>query len=227
MVSFLLRRSGIAVGLVADRLQWVPDTIYQVGVGLLGKEIEVFQEAWPKCKLIGFEANPNSVESVRDEYPGELHAVAVGDYEGTVTLHVKPRHADGSSIRSFRDDIDHYDLEVPISTLDLLVPDGPPTTKTMLWIDCEGAENAVLRGAANFLRKVELVNVEMTAKPYGEDWSSHLEVHNQLIDEGFRRQWIHTQRITSGQVDVIYVRPNIFQASFCCCPCELGEQSCE
>ncbi len=213
----LLRRSGIAIVLIADQLEWQPEVVYQVGVGTRNHEMEVFKVAWPDATYIGFEPNPETVKKI--DYPGTLHAIALGDEPGHAMLNSRKRHADGSSLLEIENA--HSSVQVAVDTFDNIVPDVPP--KAMLWVDCEGYEVKMLNGAKNALAcgHVDVVNVEMTAKAYGDGWAEPSEVHAILKSHGYMRQWIHTQRISQGQVDVSYVREELFDPNYCCCPCEV------
>lgn len=222
MVSTLLRRSGIALGLIADHIGWVPEYIYQVGVGIHCQELEVFVEAWPKVVMTGYEAHPLVYEAVKDRYPGTIHNLGISKRPGIATLYSKKRHKDGSSLYKFHDDIDVEEFKVKVDTLDNQVPEGPKSNRTLLWLDCEGSELDALKGAENFIKRVEVVNVELTSNPVSNEWPSQVSIDIWLRDRGFRRQWIHTQRSALGQCDVIYVRPYLFKSEYCCCPCEIG-----
>lgn len=222
MVSKLMRRSGIAVGLVVDLLSWKPDAVFQVGVGVHCEEIAVMHEEWPDAKFVGMEPHPDVVKEVKSRYPGDLYECAVGDSYGKRTLHGKKRHKDGSSLyphvdQKKREEI--VDFEVTVVTLDYLFPDPKSYgERILLWLDCEGAELIALQGGANFVGSVDVVNVEMTGVPMGVGWASPSEIHGWLTERGFRRQYIHTQRAFCGQYDGIYVRPRLFRADICCDP---------
>lgn len=218
MVSRLVARSGISVCLIAELIDWVPDQIFQVGIGTRPEEVVIFKEAWPDVEISGCEPHPQIVENIRDDYPGKILELALSDYIGKGTLHAKKRHKDGSSLYKLEDQETH-EIPIFVSTLDQVYQ--PKSNKTLLWLDCEGSELAVLKQGLNCLAKTEVVNVEMTAKPWGKEWCSSVQVHQFLIDRGFRLQWIHTQRSSAGQSDLIYVRPYLFKPEYCCCPYEL------
>lgn len=226
MVSKFIRRSGISVCLIADLLQWVPDTVVQVGVGCNPEETAVFLDAWPDVSIIGFEANPQCFNAAVRRYPGRLVQLAVSNEpKQDVKLFVPPRHKDGSSLYAF-DALDNPHTEITNATsLDVWFADKPRISrKTLLWLDCEGSELDVLRGASQFVDSVECINVEMTAKPVGSNWCDSNQVHDHLLGLGFKRQWVHTQRTSAGQCDAIYVRPELFKAEFCCCPCQITKE---
>ncbi len=226
MASRMLRRSGVAVGLVAESLEWKADVVYQVGIGTKYEEMDVLMEEWgPDLKIIGVEAHPNIDLS---KYPGATFQVALSNYHGTTILHSKKRHKDGSSLHPHNKRADeHYDeIEVRVTTLDSMFPSLRLGTKfvvgkVLLWLDCEGSELAVMQGGVKFLECVDVVNIELTARPPGVGWATPVQMHKYLVERGFWLQHIHTQRIDSGQNDGVYVRSHLFKPEYCCVPHEI------
>ena len=222
-ISRMLRRSGVAIVTVVEWLDWRPDTVYQVGVGQFHQEVDVMAECWPGVAFFGCEPNPSIVNKTID-YPGQLLSCAVGDHDGTATLWWTRKHKDGGSLYPF-DSNEHTDVEVDLHTLDSLYLDGVQAAgRVLLWLDCEGSELAVLQGGERFMEHVDAVNVEMTSQaPWIEGkriGQAMVDVHRWLIEHGFWRQWVHTQR-NRGQHDAIYVRSEIFQVRCCCSPTEI------
>ncbi len=221
MVSRLIRRSGISVCLIADLLKWDCDIVYQIGIGQRPEEIDVMKEMWPNVEFIGCEPNPQIVETIKPIYLGEIHEVALSNYIGTSILYAKKRHKDGSSLfpHIMEHDHDRYmEYEVEVTTIDTLFPNGCKDKHVLLWMDCEGSELSAIKGGLNFIKDVEFINIEMTAKPPGTGWGDAVEVHKLLRSLGFFLQWQHTQRSSAGQCDCIYVRPHLFQEEFCSSP---------
>lgn len=217
MVSKLLRRSGVAVGLEAARLGWTPNFVIQVGVGQSHQGVDVLKEEWPDMKFLGFEAHPGIVKKVTD-YPGKIREIAIGDRCRDGVIYVKNRHKDGTSIFPFKDDVEISEiLQVQVSTLDDEIKyQDLGGREIILWLDCEGSELGALQGAEWLLSKVKMVNVEMTPNPPSIYWPTPNEIHNVLRDAGFYRQCLHTMK--GSQYDAIYVTEELFQARYCCCP---------
>jgi len=217
MPSKLFRRSGVAVAGVCQRLDWIPDRIYQVGVGGHHEEIDVFIEHWPGVLVFGAEPNPRIYADIVDRYPGKLDQVAMSDFVGRTDLYQKPKHREGSSLyESIAGGGRVYN--VPVSTLDEWW--GPPNGQVLLWLDCEGSEYNILLGGEKFVEKVDIINVEMTAS-LPEGTGTVVRMHDWLKDHGFFAQWSHTKRPYNGQHDVAYVRRNLFMPEFCCFPEEI------
>ena len=227
----LLRRSGVALYNVADLIDWSPTSIFQVGVGHMSQEVMVFQEAWPEAKLVGFEPHPDLFQLIQDYpgYPGKLINKALGRYKQNVMLCWKSAHQDGAFVCFGSDLNEGGDLkraDVEMDTLDNYHSENIwrlPGERTLLWLDCEGSELDVLIGGESFVECVDVVNIELTGKPPYSGWPEPVIVNRWLLDHGFLLQYIHTQRTSSGQVDAIYVRPELFKPEYCCCPLMVEE----
>jgi len=223
--STLLRRSGVALYNVANLLGWSPTVIYQVGIGCYYKEVEVFREAWPEADLIGFEPHPEIVHRIQN-YPGLLIRKALGRCKGRTRLIWDPAHLDGASIY---DDPTNDRLEGTIVEIDTLdnyhakVAWKRSDDRVLLWLDCEGSELDVLIGGEKFVSNVDVINVELTGNPPRSGWPEPVEVNRWLLERDFLLQHIHTQRTTAGQVDAIYVRPELYKSKYCCCPLMVEE----
>lgn len=224
MVSKLLRRSGIAAVHISRLLGWSPKMVYQAGIGLHWQEIDCFKECWPDLRFVGCEPHPHLYSSLKKsgKYPGEIHPVALGDHVKTATLYYRQRHRDGSSLNHLYDkeNVTTKQVEVEVNTLDNLfgatVGDVKPI---LLWLDCEGSELDVIKGGKEFIKHVDMINVEMTGKPPADGWCKPWDVHRALIDYGFVLQYIHTFRSHQGQYDAVYVRPQMFRLEYSCSPC--------
>lgn len=222
MASKLLRRSGVAVGMVCEFLRWRPKTIYQVGVGLSHEEVPVLKHEWPEVEFVGLEPHPNIIEAIQD-YPGQLIQVAASDHIGQEKLFYHRRHKDGSSLKRLIDNNERMlEVDVRVVTLDWLFHQSTAISASdMLWLDCEGSELEVLRGSEQFIKQIMMVNVELTSNPFGDGWSDPVEVDRWLVEHGFFCQHIHTHRLVSGQWDGIYCRRDIFNSKYCCVPSEI------
>jgi FkbM family methyltransferase len=224
MPSKLRRRGGVAVCGITDLLKWTPTTVVQVGVGQNHDEVDVMREWWGDFNLIGFEAHLGIAESIQQRYPGELHAVAVGEKAGTITLHSKRNHKDGTSRFKHANRETHTIDDVPMTTLDEQF--RLPTDlgeRVLLWLDCEGGELSALRGGERFVQRVAVINLELTSRPPGPGWCDAMETHRWLVKRGFIRQSAHTTRSGSGQCDAVYVRRSMWRPEYCYCPCAFYE----
>lgn len=229
-MSKIKQRSGNAIVQYAGLIDYIPETIIQVGVGQHFDETIPMKAAWPGAEFIGFEPHPGIVRQIINEYPGTMYERAIGEKRGVAKLYAKRNHKDGSSLyphATKHTKEDYAAIEVVQTTLNIMVQDKRLAgigKNVLLWLDCEGSEANVLRGAGHeFMAKVAMVNVEMTSNPPGDGWGSPSVVHQLLHLYGFARAWIHTTRSVAGQYDAIYVRRSMLNPAYCCCPCELGK----
>lgn len=220
MPSKIHRRSGRAVTEYCNLIEFTPDLVCLVGVGIRFAEVECMTEAWGDFELYGFEPHPDTYKSVFESFPGRFYPYAVSDHNGRETLYSKPRHKDGASVFPKiieKDRLECEEFEVDTTTLDHMFK-GIQTEfrKGLLWLDCEGCEEAALKGGKSFIdQSISVVNVELTGKPRGEGWCKPVDVHRKLVEYGFLQGWSHTNRVYTGQCDVIYVRPEVFKPEYC------------
>ena len=119
MPSKFLRRSGVAVALIAELIEWEPEFIIQAGVGQHHQEVDVFREAWPDAHLMGCEPILGVYKSLEDTYPGEIQNIAIGATdEDAVTLWFARNHKDGASIHKNHEIAPYGSIPVPQKTLD-------------------------------------------------------------------------------------------------------------
>jgi len=225
--SRLMRRSGIACGITAELLDFVPDRVVQVGIGYHHEEALVLAEEWPNCLFTGYEAHPGIVKNLKD-YPGEVIEVAISDEIGTKPFFIKKRHGDGSSL--FEYDLSKAknveEIQVRCSTLDNFWS-NVEIGKALLWLDCEGGELDAMRGGVELLKKIQLVNLEMTSCPPGSGWCSIVETHAFLEDHGFYQLTSHSNRSSAGQADFLYVKHKWFLSEYCTNPWEITRHAAE
>lgn len=225
-MSTIKRRSGISVVEFCKLMDWAPDMIFQVGIGQNHEEVDVFREQWPDAKFAGCEPHPQIVKSIEKKYPGIILPFAVGkDWAGEVLLHTKSRHKDGSSLfeHANHNPRNNYDtILVQAHSLDWIKENwsGALGKNMLLWLDCEGSEFHALSRCNEFVKAVNVINVEMSCKPLGTGWCRAIEVHRLLQVLGFAQAWCHTNRIHAAQFDAIYVRREMLNPDLCMC---LGE----
>lgn len=219
MPSKILRRSGNAVAEYLRLIEWNPQSLYQVGVGIFHEETTVFREHWPDIAIYGFEPNPRTYNSIKGNYPGRLYPYAISDHPHVAMLHSRKRWKDGSSL--YQDKKNEYDIKdkVESTTLDRMLPLLQPHNREgVLWLDCEGSELDALLGGIDFLDKgISVVNVELTGIPRGEGWCKPIQVHDFLSTKGFVQTWTHSHRTSIFQFDAIYLRRELFKPEFCNC----------
>ena len=223
--SKILRRSGKAVTEYCHLIEFIPNLVCIVGLGLHHGEVFEMRDAWDDFDLYGFEPHPETYKSIVDDFPGRLYPYAVSDKDGFQNLYSKPKHKDGASLfqkKIEKDKLECEEFGVDVTTLDFMFKAMDVSCinrNGLLWIDCEGNESCVLLGGKKFIDKcISVVNVEMTGKPRSEGWSKPVDVHKKLVEYGFLQSWIHTNRSCIFQQDSIYLRKEIFHPEACACP---------
>lgn len=128
--------------------------IIDVG-GYVGDSVLVLEDLNPD-KIFSFEALPDHVEEMK--YNLEMNKIdnciivnsALGDYEGSVTVHCNGSIStmiDRKSIKFIND------VDVPITTLDNYIENNKISNVGLIKVDIEGAEPYFLKGAEKTIRK--------------------------------------------------------------------------
>lgn len=155
-------------------------------------------------ELYIFEPNPMAIkickENISEHSPSEnihLNEIALSDTPGEVSFYpVNPEASDRKDIgvssmlkinpkyTKRRGSIEQDKITVSASTADLYFNDK--NKPNILWIDVEGAELLVLRGAADTLKNVELIHIEVSFRPMHIGKPLYWEINEYLIDNGFK-----------------------------------------
>lgn len=154
----------------------------------------------PDCRTVAFEANTYNFRAVSQEHDFaaagiEYLNLAVTEEPGEVTFHLRSsaggedlRQVTGnSSLLKRLDPTTTYEpMTVPAVSLDSFFADvDPATTRSVLWIDVEGASGPLLRGASTFLRSCDVVMIEVEEKAMWEEQWLSLDVLSFLIGRDF------------------------------------------
>lgn len=146
----------------------------------------------PESLLI-IEPGPAAFAALRARFGANprirLHNVAIGAEEGTVRLKIT-RDTTGASLLQPKEEMRALigsnwtvtsEVEVPMTTLDRLLGDVPEVS--LLKIDVQGYEQAVLAGGRATLRKTKFLLVELNYMPQYEGGSWLGELHETLTRE--------------------------------------------
>jgi FkbM family methyltransferase len=149
----------------------------------------------------------------------DLHNVAVGDKNGTARLKIT-RDTTGASLLKPREEMRELiggnwtvtsEVDVPITTLDRLLVDLAEIS--LLKIDVQGYENAVLAGAVRTLAKTKFLLIELNYMPQYEYGSWFGDLHERLTrDHGFFLANASKPPCLNGRVsmcDGLYVNPKL------------------
>ena len=129
----------------------VPAQIIDVGAHVGTSTLELLS-AYPRATAISIEPDPDNYRLLRQniianglEDRAQTVNVAVGDTHGTVDLTVSDTNSGDHRVAS---PAPGPKINVPIRRLDEL---AQPDKTTLLWVDVQGYEGHVFRGAPNFL----------------------------------------------------------------------------
>jgi FkbM family methyltransferase len=133
--------------------------IFDVGANI-GIMSSLVLEYFPKATIHAFEPHPRNYARLKEQLPGhgvKLHNIALGEKRGTLSLYDRA-DSDGSFHASLYEEViseihkqEAIAYSVPVETLDDVVAGEGVAYVDFLKIDVEGAELAVLKGAARLL----------------------------------------------------------------------------
>jgi FkbM family methyltransferase len=194
----LVRRNGVTAGkdfIHETRRRLGIDLVLDVGAnnGCTGTELR--REGYTG-RIISFEPQAREFcrleEAARGDALWECQRLALGDTNGVVSMEISGYSPSSTLLKLGRK---HVELcpqsaavgteEVSVARLDLLAGTiGLERHKTLLKIDVQGYELAVLRGAAKSLRHIAAAYVELDFAPLFEGQSKYYEVMGLLEEAG-------------------------------------------
>jgi FkbM family methyltransferase len=183
----------------ASRLSLVPRTV-NLRTGVI-VDVGANEGAWtdaarivvPSGTFLLVEPSPQHAQLLRVRYRDaksvRIVEVALSDRAGSAPLHVTA-HSHNSSLRVPRDMNSDYhhgweevdEIQVSTTTLDELLVDETPS---LVKIDVQGAESAVLRGGEHVLRRSQAVLLEVTTRSHYEGDAQFPDLHRQMNSLGF------------------------------------------
>jgi FkbM family methyltransferase len=187
---------------VVDIIDWDSiDTICDIGSWHLGQSIE-FLELLPDSKIHAFEANPENYEKCKGIHSSlhgyfkknlKVYNTALNDQPGKIKFYPvidenpgassKYKLMQGHTEEYFNKSWKQKEIEVDATTLDLW-KDGNDIDKVdIIWIDVQGAELDVFRGAKKTLENVKCIFTEVGLKPYYEGQALKSDIDQFLINE--------------------------------------------
>jgi FkbM family methyltransferase len=176
-------------------------------------------------KLIIIEPMPDAFAVLRQEFGNDprvqLHNVAIGERESVETLKIT-RDTTGASLLRPREEMRAVigsnwtvtsEVQVKMATLDQVLVDLAEVS--LLKIDVQGYEKAVLAGAKQTLAKTKFVLIELNFMSQYDGGSWFGDVHEILTrDFGFFLANASAPQVLNGRasmVDGLYVNPNLVQ----------------
>lgn len=187
-------------------IRGTPGALYDVGVGPKS-EWRTLTRAYPAMEVFGCEPHPQQYEAIlKSGFPGPLVKVALGEPEGTTTLHV-PTH-DLKCCSLFPVPYANATCQVKVWSLDRFDQNVGQPDRILLWLDVEGSELSVLRSARRYLLpsgRIRWINLEERRHGHcpAPGWCDPQELHAFLTSSGFVRVADYNRHATHQ--DAIYV----------------------
>lgn len=198
------------------------DCIVDVGANT-GQWSSMLRDCVTPQKLIIVEPEPAAFAILKQRFGGnpgvELRNVAAGEREGIAKLKVT-RDTTGASVLEPRPEMRELignnwtvvsEVDVPMTTLDRLLVDLDEIS--LLKIDVQGYEKAVLAGAVQSLAKTKFLLIELNYMPQYDEGSWFGEIHQILTrDHGFFLANVSKPLRLNGRAsmcDGLYVNPKL------------------
>jgi FkbM family methyltransferase len=187
-----------------------PVTVIDVGAQ---RGTRALYDAFPDSFHVLIEPLQEFEESLQrwaKELNGEYLVTAVGDREGTTTIHVDPKRRGTSSILRNTllppDVVDRVqDRQIPVTTLDTLLEQRRWTGPFGLKIDTEGYERHVIEGATRLLEQTQFVIAEVWVSERYDGGYSFAEFISLMDRRGFKLCDVLDGLKLSPQQDVSYI----------------------
>ena len=167
----------------------------------------------PASLILAFEPAPETFARLVNNVKGhpiiDPHQYALGSEVGCVDFYVQPQHEMSSVLRLRASTNDAQMLSVPLTTLDAAVSDIDEIS--LLKIDVQGFESAVLAGAKKTLQRTQMLMMEVNYYSYYENDVLFPEVVSQVCNTSPLKLWgVYAPRcLPSGQpawADAVFVR---------------------
>jgi FkbM family methyltransferase len=175
--------------------------IIQIGTST-GQEDELFRSISSTQKFVYIEPIPSSFAVLQEKFGQnqnyKLFNSCCGNYNGITTMYLSSNNFESSSvlkpllhIAEFPTVLFNSIAEFPISKLDSLDINFPDYN--LLWIDVQGYEIEVLKGASECLKHIKSIYVECSDDRFEmyENCSKHSQIVNFLKEYGFVLQGSH------------------------------------
>lgn len=192
-------------------VKFLPDNPVILEAGCCAAEDTLrFKKIWPDCIVYAFEPNPDLYEiakkNIGDTEGIYLYPYALSDKEENRTFYMSKFMPGASSF--FADN--SKNVNVPQSVLDSLkitreeyIPsylDEPITVQCLtidswrnkirqidyLWLDAEGAEVLILKGAIETLKQTRVISIEFSFVEFRKGWVQFDELYEYLITHNFK-----------------------------------------
>lgn len=183
----------------ADKHKWLQDmgigTVLDIGAHK-GESAREFHEMFPEAMVYSFEPLGDCFELLESKFGDHplqrSFNIALGDEDGETVIH-RSEFAPSSSLRKMADNhkeefpftSEGYEEKITTRTLDGMADEIEIKGKVFMKVDVQGFEDAVLRGAEQFLSKVDIMIVEMSFRELYEGQPQFPQIYDWVIGKGF------------------------------------------
>jgi len=197
--------------------------IFEAG-GFDGSDTVRFASEFPDGLIITFEPNPDSFEKLKNRVQGFdnvwANQLAVNNVNGEVLFYVchgtygkDPSFAGASSVLKPTKNMEIHYMGPRIKVLCVKLDDWCAENRVdyidFMWLDLEGLELRVLKGALEILKSVKIIYTETNMFMFRKGTVQYHELKSFLIKHGFK-EVVHW--FTPGlQGNAIFVREEIFE----------------
>jgi FkbM family methyltransferase len=184
--------------------------ILDIGSWHLGQSVE-FANIFPGANIEAFEPVPGSYKLCLDRHKSldaptksriRVHNLALADKDGIVPFFaVEPgannkidpgfssmfKFSDGLKNSYYGDDkLLQKEIKVKASTLDSWCKKNKVAAVDIMWIDVQGAELLVFKGAKNILKNTKIIMTEVGLKPYYKGHTLKADIDKYLTTLGYK-----------------------------------------
>lgn len=204
--------------------------ILDIGSWHLGQSIE-FSRVFKDAKIDAFEPVPDSyqfclkrIEELDEQQKRRIrvHNLALGNTEGVIpfypvdaSLSSTPnigassmfRFIDGLNGSPFGQKLVQNEIKVKSNTLDNWCKANNVTEVDIMWVDVQGAELLVFRGAENILTHTRIIMTEVGLKPYYQGHTIKVDIDQFLTNLGFRElEGAFEINVPGYEANTIYIK---------------------
>jgi FkbM family methyltransferase len=179
--------------------QWLKN--YDIGTFIdvgsyTGEDSKVINYLFPKAKIIAFEPDTTNYNTIKRNIKiknFELYKIALSNKKGDSKFYSHPISSLSSQLKMSDD---HFINEsymyretevciVKMDTLDNILANKKIKQNVLLKMDTQGTEDLILKGAKQFLKKVNLIHVETCIAHIYKNQSDFSKIYSLLIKNGF------------------------------------------
>lgn len=183
--------------------------LYDIGVGPKS-EYKTIINKYPDINFFGIEAHPDTYNSIKSEFPGELLNMAISESGGGSEVQFVEHEVNvmASGLLPYDNAKDGRRISIPSITLDEFDQKFDKREDVLLWMDIEGYELIALKSGNELLSsgRVKLLNLEV--RPRWNNKSSgctEAEIDDHLAHYGYKKLFVYNHYSSSRHHDAIYV----------------------